>query len=176
MSDMRSFLCTKKSLSVLSVTLLVGSAAFATTALSDSLLYDFLDSCTTVNCNAVNINGISQRNSFGDSIPFTVSLFADVNQCIRLDVTSQSADMEIVLVSPSGSIWRNDDFNGTRPLITARGDVKGYYTVQVNFFNGAQAVNSVQLFSLAYGLYIPGTPVNCPSPAGPTLATQQIAK
>jgi len=138
------------------------------TAGAGPLIFDGLDNCTTLNCGAVVLNGISQRNAFGDSVPFVAQVFADVNQCMRLDVTSQTADMEIVLVSPSGRVWRNDDANGDRPLIKARGDAKGYYTLQINFFNGIPSVNSVQLFTLAYGLYVPGTPNNCPSLTSPS--------
>lgn len=138
----------------------------STTALAGPLVFDGFDTCTTLNCNAVVLNGISQRNAFGDSVPFILEVFADVNQCLRLDVTSQASgtDMEIALLSPSGAYWKDDDTNGSRPLITARADVRGYYTVQINQFNGAQPVNSLQLFTLAYGLYAPGNPGNCPAP------------
>jgi hypothetical protein len=129
-----------------------------------------------VNCGAVVLNGISQRNAVGDSVPFTAQLFADVGECMRLDVIGQNADMEIVLVSPSGRTWRNDDFNGDRPLITAHGDVKGYYTVQINFFNGVPLVNSLQSFTLAYGRYVRGTANNCPSQTTPFFTKGDNAK
>lgn len=139
----------------------------STTASAGPLVFDPLNTCTTLNCSAVVLNGISQRNAFGDSVPFILEVFADANQCLRLDVTSQSADMEIALISPSGAFWKNDDFNGTRPLITARANVKGYYTLQINHFNGAPPVNSLQLFTLAFGTYAPGTAVNCPVATAP---------
>jgi hypothetical protein len=143
-------------------------ALVLSTAWADPLIFDGVDNCTTTNCGAVFLNGISQRNAFGDSVPFVAQLFADVNQCMRLDVPSQTADREIVLISPSGAIWRNDDFNSLRPLIMARADVKGYYTGQINYYNGAQPLDTVQLFTLAYGLYAPNTPNNCPSPTTPS--------
>jgi hypothetical protein len=160
----------KKFLFVTPVTYLGLMALVFSTAWAGPLIFDGLDNCTALNCNAVFLNGISQKNAFGDSVPFVVQLFADVNECMRLDITSESADVEIVLVSPSGATWRNDDFNGLRPLITARADVKGYYTVQINAFNGNQSINTLQLFTLAYGLYGLNTPNNCPVPRAPSFA------
>lgn len=143
-----------------------------------SLIYDRgVDSCNVLNCGAVFISGQSQRNNFGDSIPFTAEIYADANECLRLEVNylvtkvpAPAADMQIVLVSPTGSIWRNDDSNYTRPIVTARTDVKGHYTVHVNQSKGLPPMNSVQTFGLSYGRYIIGTPVNCPNPVVATFA------
>src|SRR3954451_21109817 len=117
------------------------SAAASQARAADLVFNGGVDSCTTLNCGAVVLNGIAVKNAFGDSVPFTSEVFGDVGNCIRLDVTAQSSDMEIVLVSPSGSVWRNDDrvSGDLRPLITARADVKGYYTVQINYYSGNQA-------------------------------------
>lgn len=112
---------------VMSITYL-SAISFVEKASAAPLLYDStVDSCTAVNCGAVLINGISMKNSFLDSVPFTAEVYVGAGQCVRLDVTTQTADMQTVLVSPSGAIWRNDnrgefDF---RPLITARGMLKG---------------------------------------------------
>ena len=143
-----------------------------------SLVYDGrVDNCDLVNCGAVFINGYVQRNSIGDSIPYTAEIYAGANECLRLEVTyqatqvpAQPAGMRIVLVSPTGSIWRNGDLSDTRPVVTARTDVKGHYTVQINHSNDLQPGNSVQNFGLAYGRYVLGTPVNCPTPAVATFA------
>jgi len=159
---------------MLAIGTFIAIAPIVPQARADSLVFDGFDTCTTQNCNAVVLNGISQKNAFGDSVPFTLEVFGDVNQCIRLEVTSETADQEIVLVSPSGGVWRNDDFFGNRPLITARADVKGYYTVQINFFSGSQPVNTLQLFTLAYGLYNLGNAANCPSPSNPFLANKNV--
>jgi len=158
---------------LLTVGAILALSATASPVRGAELVFDgSVDTCTTQNCGAVFLNGITQKNAFGDSVPFTLEVFNDVNNCIRLEVTGQTADMEIVLVSPSGGVWRNDDFFGNRPLITARGDVKGYYTIQINYFNGNQPINTGQGFVLAYGRYVPGTAVNCPTPAAPFLASQ----
>jgi hypothetical protein len=131
-----------------------------------SRIYDGQDTCTGINCGAVFINGTPQRNSNGDSDPFTIQVHSDGNQCMRLDVTGQNDDMAIVLISPNGRVWANDDFNGTRPLIKAITNVDGFYTVQINRFNGLQPVYNTQGFTLAYGLYNNGNP-NCSSPTAP---------
>jgi len=143
-----------------------------------SLIYDGeVDNCEALNCGAVSINGQSQRNNFGDAIPFTAEIYADANECVRLEVTHQAAKlppqraaMRIVLVSPTGSIWRDEGLNNTRPMITARTDVKGHYTVQINYSGGLQQTNSIQNFGLSYGRYVIGTPVNCPTPVVATFA------
>lgn len=143
-----------------------------------SLSYDStVDNCDALNCGAVFINGETQRTTAGDSIPYTAEIYADANECLRLDVTYeatkvpvQPTGMRIVLLSPTGSIWRNDDLNATRPLVTARTDVKGHYTVQISHSNELQPSNSVQNFGFAYGRYVLGTPLNCPTPAAATFA------
>jgi hypothetical protein len=107
-----------------------------------SLIYDaVVDNCDALNCGAVFMNGNSQRNNLGDLVPFTAEVYADANECLRLEVIYQDtkvppqpADtyMRIVLVSPIGSVWRSDNSYNTRPVVTARTDVKGHYTVQIN--------------------------------------------
>jgi hypothetical protein len=141
-----------------------------------SRVYDAIDTCTGTNCNAVFLNGTPQRNANGDSDPFTLQIFSNGNECIRLDLTYQetnpgstAADLEITLVSPSGRVWWNDDRNGAtdrKPLIKAITDVDGFYTLQINQYNGAQSINSVQGFTLAYGRYN-NTNSNCSSATAP---------
>ena len=132
-------------------------------AWAGSRLFDGQDTCTTTNCGAVVFSGTPQRSANGDSDPFTIQVFSAGNECMRLDVTEQGGDMEIVLISPSGRVWTNDDTNGSRPLVKAITNVRGWYTLQINQYNGLQPVSSVQYFTLAYGLYNNGNP-NCASP------------
>jgi hypothetical protein len=158
---------------VLALTGILTLVGLASQARAQSLIWDpTLKNCTQQNCGAVFFNGISQKNAFGDSIPFTVQVFANAGECLRLEVAAESADMKAVVVSPSGTIWRNDDFYGLRPLVTALADVKGYYTVHINYWNGNQPTSTPQLFTLAYGRYVSGTPTNCPSTTTPFLAEE----
>ncbi len=139
-----------------------------------SLMIDTeVDSCTASNCGAVQFSGTVQRNNSGDSIPFTADLYADANECLRVQVTyrapdkrPQPAEMRILLVSPSGSVWKNGGSADSHPAVTALTDVKGHYTLHVNASRGLQPMNSVENFGLSYGRYAPGTAVNCPAPAG----------
>jgi hypothetical protein len=148
---------------------------------AQSLVFDdMVDNCTKLNCGAVFISGESHRNATGDLIPFTANIYADENECIRLEVTNQTSkiqpkpeSMKIILLSPSGSIWKNT-FEDSRPVIMARTDFKGQYTVQINPSSGHQPTNSVQKFGLAYGRYVVGTPVNCPNAAEATLAAEHF--
>jgi hypothetical protein len=65
----------------------------------------------------------------------------------------------MVLISPSGVIWRNNDRNAgdPRPLIKAITDINGWYTLQVSHFNGADVISD---FTLRYGRYDINNP-NC---------------
>lgn len=157
---------------VAAASIAVASPARATT------IGDYLSTCTSLNCEAIMLNGISNKNAYGDSLPFTTSVFADVNECLRLDVTAETADMRIVLVSPSGARWNVDDRvpGDVRPLITARSDVKGYYTVQINYYTGNQPLDTTQAFTLAYGRYNIGNTGNCPTPMSPNLVTPASRK
>ena len=156
---------------VAAASIAVASPARATT------IGDDLSTCTTLNCQAVVLKGISNKNSYGDSLPFTTSVFADTNECLRLDVTAQTADMRAVLISPSGARWNVDDRPGdVRPLITARSDVKGYYTVLINYYTGNQELDTTQGFALAYGIYNIGNVANCPTPMNPNMVTPASRK
>jgi hypothetical protein len=118
-----------------------------------SLIIDTeVDGCTVLNCGAVFFSGVIQRNSSGDSIPFTADLYADANECLRVELTyqrPQPAELKIVLVSPSESIWKNDSSAVSRPVVTARTDIKGHYALHVNTPNGVQPINLVQNIGLA---------------------------
>jgi hypothetical protein len=86
---------------------------------------DRVDNCTKLNCGAVFISGESHSNAAGDLIPFTANIYADANECIRLEVTHQTSNiqpqpMKMGLISPSGSIWKSDVFDDIRPVIMAR--------------------------------------------------------
>jgi hypothetical protein len=91
-------------------------------------------------------------------------IFARAGECLRLDVTEQSADVALVVVAPvPPAIVRNADrgTGDTRPLVRVDGvDFTGWYTVVVGF---EDAGNTVVRFRLDYGRY-PGGNVNCTAP------------
>lgn len=127
-----------------------------------------LSSCTGENCSSVSVGG--SLLGFGTSFayPWVGQIFAGGAECLRLDVTNQSQDLEIVAVSPRGEVFRNDDRPGsTRPLVKIRTVSAGWYTVQVSTFNGT-AVDAD--FTLAFGRYTSSVNPNCASATAPTLA------
>jgi hypothetical protein len=126
-------------------------------------LFDPQNTSTVINSNAQLIQGISERNSTNtQAIPFIAQVYSSGNECVRLEVTDQGAqDLEIVLVSPDGLVWRDDDSAGNnRPLVKAITNVDGWYTVHVSQYAGGCCAT---VFQLRYGRYNNGNP-NCASP------------
>ena len=127
-----------------------GSKIFATGAV-----------CTTLNCNAATVKGSIETNANGNRDPFVVQVFSSGGECLRLAVTSQGADLEGVVVSPDGAVWRNDDGGvapcALCPVVKAITNTRGWHTFQLSQFVGA-ATNAD--FTLRIGRYPSGN-VNC---------------
>jgi hypothetical protein len=151
------------------ICLLIALFLIPVTAFAGSLVFDPFDpfnDCTGINCASTIINGTYHADAAGDADPFILQVYSGGNECVRLDVIAATRDLEMVLISPTGTIWRNNDRNASnpRPLIKAITDVNGWYTLQVSQFNGA---NVTADFTLKYGRHNPGNP-NC-SPETPSL-------
>jgi hypothetical protein len=137
--------------------------------------------CTTINCNATILPGTLNKHEWNLSggstatIPrigagsWVMSVRAGLNECLRLDIVKQGTYMELVVVSPSAVIWRNERRGGTTgcvecPLVKiSNTNQSGYYVVQVNHRTGYATDAG---FSLAYGRYNSGNP-NCAAPTPP---------
>jgi hypothetical protein len=137
-------------------------------------IYDLGPStCTTANCGSTTFGGtVNGAGAFAG--PWIGALYAGTGECLRLDVTSQQVDLEIVAVAPSGAVFRNDDRAGPadrRPLVKINGTQNGWYTVQVSEFAGSPVQAS---FTLAYGRYNLNNP-NCSAPTGPLSAREAEA-
>jgi len=133
-------------------------------------VFDSSNTCTTLNCSASIINGTYVTSSNNNVDPFILQVFSTGSECVRLAVTSQGTDLEAVLVSPSGAVWKDDDGGGSlRPLIKANTDVRGWYTLQIARYNGTAANAD---FTLNYGRYPSGN-VNCSAPTTPLTAFSQ---
>lgn len=118
-------------------------------------IYDnTVSTCDTVNCSSLTLPA-----TYVVAEPYVTQVYATKGQCLRLDVTVQAVDLEMVLVSPNGKSWRNDDrVNGdTRPLIRATANVTGWYLLQVGYYSGAGTTGD---FTLRYGRYRSGN-ANC---------------
>ncbi|MBC8121311.1 MAG: hypothetical protein H7Y22_05665 [Gemmatimonadaceae bacterium] len=165
-------------------TLLLTSILAATLAAGDAWagshqIDPVRDTCTQLNCGSVAILGTYSRNDIDTSStnnfradPFVTQLYGDTGECLRLDTISQTADMEIVLVSPDGTIWRNNDrSNSTLPLVVANTTTKGWYTLQVHHYTGGDTGDDN--FVVNYGRYNTGNSGNCSSTTSPNSASLQ---
>ena len=110
--------------------------------------------------------------SLGTSVAgkWVAEVFAGAGECLRVQVLTQFADLEAVVVAPDGTVFRNDDTNGAanrRPLVKIQGTPdSGWYTVSIGVYNGdAKSGN----FTVSYGrYYLPNA--NCNNPTPPTEA------
>jgi hypothetical protein len=128
-------------------------------------------SCTTPNCSSALIIGtLTSHGSY--AVPWVIQVASDPGQCVRLettDVIGSDLNLEMVVVSPSGRVFRNDNISGTNnlSLVKIAPTEHGFYTVQVSGFNGgAAAVN----FELRYGRYSSAGNPNCASPTPPLVS------
>jgi hypothetical protein len=125
-----------------------------------------------INNSAVQIDGTILSFGTASAGVYTIDVFAGAGECVRLDVTTQPADLELVVVAPDGTVYRNDDRPGDlRPLVQiAAAPNNGWYTVHVaSFFGGAIEGN----FTMLYGRYNNGN-ANCVPATPPTLTSQSI--
>jgi hypothetical protein len=149
--------------------LLVALSLIPITAIAGSLVYDPSNTCTSINCSSQSIHGTYHSDAAHDRDPFILQIYSSGDECVRLDVTAETRDLEMVLISPTGRIWRNDDiFDDPRPLIEAITDINGWYTLQVSHFNGADVIAD---FTLRYGRYDLGNP-NCSSVTPPVVTSE----
>lgn len=139
---------------------LLGSA---TPALATEIFDDTVLACTGINCSSLRVPGSVLNQGGAAAHPWVAQLFVGRGECVRLDVFTQGADLEMVAVAPNGTVYRNDDRAGAtdrRPLVklppaTGSG---GWYTVQISNFDGAAFFEPN--FVLFYGRYPGGNP-NC---------------
>ena len=130
--------------------------------------------CTNPDCQATMIPGFI--NGWGTSFqppqsnvgPWVAQVFAAKGECLRLRVTAQSTDTEMVVIAASGGAYRNNNSNiapcPACPLIKLRtGKVGGWHTVQISQKGGAPVSST---FTLSYGRYDSANP-NCNSPTPP---------
>jgi hypothetical protein len=132
--------------------------------LAGPLIDDTVSTCTGLNCSSLRLPGTVL--SFGASAGAWVGqVFARPGECVRLDVVQQGADLEMVVVAPNGTVFRNDDRPGSLlPLVAiANAPNNGWYTVQLAHFAG----NGIDTnFVLLYGRYNGGNP-NCAGGTAP---------
>lgn len=149
--------------------LLVASGAFAQTLIFD----DSLSSCTTDNCSSLNLPGTILSFGTVSTGNFLINTFAGANECLRLDVSSQGADLEMVVIAPNGAIYRNDDSGDPSCPLCPTVKINptpnnGWYTVHLTHFDGTPVTVN---FTLLYGRYTLNN-ANCSGSTSPSLTTQ----
>jgi hypothetical protein len=152
---------------LLGAALLAASATFASAgSASASTINDLsVSTCTTTNCSTDSIAG-SITSHGGFSIPWVIQVGANGGECLRLATITTSSDLEMVAVSPSGLIFRDDDGgDGNLSLLKIAPAEAGWYTVQVARFNGSPTAEN---FVMRYGRYSAASNPNCAAPNAPT--------
>jgi hypothetical protein len=146
------------------VTGFLASALLTSTPAWAGAMYESpLSSCSTINCGGQTIRGIHQ-----DSEPFVIQVFARSGECIRLDVSTQTEDVAMMMLGTTvNAFLLNDDrdFDGgdLRPLIAVDDLVgTGWYTVAISYFDIDDELPEplVAKFTLEYGRYPTGN-INC---------------
>lgn len=152
--------------------LLVAAIAFSAPAAQaqDGLVLQ-TKACTTLNCQSLlipaRVNGLN-----GSSNPWVMTVLArrptSGTACIRLEVTGETANLEMTAVTPSGTVFTGDNVNSgscpqcPRVVIPHASFLDGYHTVVVNSASGA-AVESG--FTLRAAIYTPSSNPNCNNPS-----------
>ena len=141
-----------------------------------SVIWTPPSSCSTRNCDATTLHAnitSSSTNPGGSVEPFIIQVHSSPEFCLRLDVFNQTAhsDLEMVLVAPDGTVWRNDSGNGLLPVIVVpRPPVQGWYTVHISAARGVIAPPGAHLSAdLAYGRYTSTSNPNCHPATAPLL-------
>jgi hypothetical protein len=134
----------------------------------DDLRDDTVASCTGLNCSSLRLPGSISHVSVHANT-WTINALARSFECVRFDLISPpspSPDLEMIVVAPNGTVFRNDDRTPTdrRPLVKIESAPSpGWYRVVVTQFAGA-AIEADTV--MMYGRYPPGNP-NCNNPTPP---------
>jgi hypothetical protein len=149
-------------------------AGLARPAHAGSEIWSGAATCTAINCSSLTINSTVELDAFGNAHPVVFELKGSTGDCLRVDVTTEAADTQAVLVSPSGKVWSNDDrgYPDLRPLIVANADVVGFYTLTIGRYTGTGTRVNV---TILYGQYPLGNP-NCANPTQPFVVAAHHAK
>lgn len=150
-------------------------------AVAGSLIFDdSVADCTGINCSSIRLPGTVGNSDPGspqqNAEPFVLQVYSNAGQCLRLDVSVQDKDLEMVVVSPNGTVWRNDDRGpgNLKPLVAISNTPdQGWYTVQISRFNGAADYSN---FVLLYGRYVSPTNPNCGTPTLPVASALGVAE
>jgi hypothetical protein len=158
-------------LSIAAVLTTAAGLASAQTRIFD----DTIGTCTGANCSSLRLPG--SLFAFGPSAGYyEIGLFAGPGECLRAELISEGADLEMVVRAPNGSVFRNDDKGGPSCPLCPRVAISstpnnGWYSTTLYAWNGVPVEAN---FVLVYGRYPIGNP-NCSSATLPVSAEQTEA-
>ena len=148
-----------------------------------------VSSSATINNSAVRLDGIVFAQELPNqriTKPWITEVLARRGECLRLDVTrplasddedDEDLDLELVVISPDGIVYRNDDRDELRPddlrplVKIANTPSTGWYTVRVAHYLGAGDQTN---FTLLYARYTTGN-ANCADPTPPLVSREAAA-
>ncbi|MBV8649575.1 hypothetical protein [Paludibacterium sp.] len=145
-------------------------------AWAGSIIWTPPSACTSLNCDATVLHAnvtTSSTNPGGSVEPFVLQVHSSPQYCLRLDVFNQSARMQVVIVAPDGTVWRNFGRSAAdpRPLVVVPRGVQGWYTVQISLLGGSTPTPGVHYNAdFAYGRYTSLSNPNCANPTPPLAA------
>jgi len=152
-----------KAISISTIAVLLGAAALAAPA-SAAQLVPQRQTCTTLNCNALELPGQINSHLGNLANPWVAQFAGQANSCLRFHVTAQSRDLAMSVVAPDGTVFTNNAGGAPCPacprvVITAVST--GFYTVVINTTTGAPAEGT---FTLRAGAYNNNNATNCANP------------
>ena len=134
-------------------------------------------SCTTNNCSSIEVIGQVFRSTVNGVVrakPFVVQAFGGPNECLRFETNYQAQDLELTVVTPDGTVYRDDDGSSLCAVcslvkLVTPPTQRGWYTVHVSHYGGAPVDAEFRLF---YGRYTAANP-NCSNSTAPALRSLQ---
>jgi hypothetical protein len=131
-------------------------------AQAGSKIVDYIDGTPTT------LKGTIETNSAGNVDPFVVQVYAGQTgtECVVITgVGPLNFDATATLVAPDGTVWFNDDGNGSlRPKIKAITFSRGWHVLTISTYAGFAGTRDI---TLTYARYA-GTSQNCANPT-PTI-------
>jgi hypothetical protein len=149
-----------------SAILVFGVSGIASQAHAGTLYDPSVSGCATTNCSSIAVGATLLSFNSSSAGTWTDQIFAAKGLCLRIQVFAATVDLEMTVVGPNGSVWRNDNAaaGNNRPLVKINNTpVAGWYTVVVGQASGVPFDSD---FQVAFGVY--STNPNC-VPATPPL-------
>ena len=146
-----------------SAILAFGVAGIASQAEAGLINDPTIATCTSVGCSSTILSAALA--SFGSLAgTWTEQIAVGGARCLRIQVTQETADLEMTVIAPNGTIYQNDDTaapTDKRPRLKINNTpAPGSYTVVIGQASGSPVT---QNFLVAFGVYALGN-MNCTSP------------